>query len=693
MPVLDGNFEAFVTNLGKYNEGMLVGEWVKLPTTEEEMQKVFERIGIGKQDEFGQPYEEWFITDYECPIYGVQKMLGEYESLDKLNYLAALIDELSLSDQEKLVAIMEAGCDEVSDIDDLINLTFNLDCYDIMPGINDESDLGYYYAHEAGIYSEKDLGPLANYIDYERYGRDIAMDEQGRFTDEGYVRVASERWDRQFNGELDDIPDEYRITGSGEAAERDSTIAVLIVEPGKEPYVKEIDSGLESLQHEVGGYIEAIYPYEDPVALVCNEEGKLEGLPLNRALRDEDGDIYDVVAGTFMVVGLTDDSFGSLTVEQMQKFSDHFKVPEQFAKLGDKIVAIPMISKEQQKQESVEQKDFEMNADTSGLTVAGHIGTWHTIDQHEVGGHSFYLMEHDTYGDETACIIVDERGKLVLDDVYNGFDDDTLRLLDLEVKEVPEMLRDDREGYEKFYENFGRAIGFGIAGPDGLSRKEALQDLLLFYSSTEKKLVTLREYVDRMPESQKYIYYAAGENVYAIDHLPQTELLKDKNYEILYLTGETDEFVLQMLGKYADKEFRSIVDGELDLGDEEEKVLDEKPELMQFVKETLGDKIKEARASRRLKTHPVCMTAGEGLSFEMEKYFKNFQMPTPVKADRILELNTDHPAVQAMEAAMTSDRAKAELYAKILYDQALLIAGLPLEDPSEYTDLVAELMK
>ena len=291
MPVLDGDFEAFVTNLGKYNEGMLVGEWVKLPTTEEEMQKVFERIGIGKQDEFGQPYEEWFITDYECPIYGVQKMLGEYESLDKLNYLAALIDELSLSDQEKLVAIMEAGCDEVSDIDDLINLTFNLDCYDIMPGINDEYDLGYYYANEAGIYSEKDLGPLADYIDYERYGHDIAYDEQGRFTDEGYVRVASERWDRQFDGELDDIPDEYRITGPGEAAEHDSTIAVLIVEPGKEPYVKEIDSGLESLQHEVGGCIEAIYPYEDPVALVCNEEGKLEGLPLNRALRDEDGDM------------------------------------------------------------------------------------------------------------------------------------------------------------------------------------------------------------------------------------------------------------------------------------------------------------------------------------------------------------------------------------------------------------------
>jgi len=259
--------------------------------------------------------------------------------------------------------------------------------------------------------------------------------------------------------------------------------------------------------------------------------------------------------------------------------------------------------------------------------------------------------------------------------------------------DLEKFLRDDREGYEKFYENFGRAVGYGIVGEGGESRKEALQDLLLFYSSTEKKLVTLREYVDRMPESQKYIYYAAGENVSTIDHLPQTELLKDKNYEVLYLTGEADEFVLQMLHKYADKEFRSIIDGELDLGDEEKKVLDEKPDLMRFVKEVLGDKIKEAKVSRRLKTHPVCMTAGEGFSFEMEKYFKNFQMPTPVKADRILELNTDHPAVMAMETALLTDRAKAELYAKILYEQALLIAGLPLEDPSEYTDLVAKLMK
>lgn len=128
MPVLDGNFEAFVTNLGKYNEGALVGEWVKFPTTQEEMQKVFERIGIGSKDEFGQVYEELFITDYECPLHGVYDMLGEYESLDKLNYLAGRLEELDKWDQEKLVAIMDSGCDEVGDIDDLINLTYNLDC-------------------------------------------------------------------------------------------------------------------------------------------------------------------------------------------------------------------------------------------------------------------------------------------------------------------------------------------------------------------------------------------------------------------------------------------------------------------------------------------------------------------------------------------------------------------------------------
>ena len=230
-------------------------------------------------------------------------------------------------------------------------------------------------------------------------------------------------------------------------------------------------------------------------------------------------------------------------------------------------------------------------------------------------------------------------------------------------------------------------------GEGGETRKEGLKDLLMFYSSTEKKLTTLREYVDRMPESQKYIYYAAGSDIASIDHLPQTELLKDKNYEILYFTGEADEFTVQALRSYADKDFRSAVDGDLGIEDADTEALDEKEELMKFVRETLGDKIKDAKVSRRLKTHPVCMTAGEGFSFEMEKYFKNFDMPMPVKADRILELNTKHPAVMAMETALLTDRAKAETYVKILYNQALLIAGLPLEDPSEYTDLVSGLMK
>ena len=260
--------------------------------------------------------------------------------------------------------------------------------------------------------------------------------------------------------------------------------------------------------------------------------------------------------------------------------------------------------------------------------------------------------------------------------------------------DLEKFLKDDREGYEKFYANFGRQLGYGIVSDGGEARRDSLKELLMFYSSTEKKLTTLKEYVSRMKEDQKCIYYAAGESVAAVDRLPQTELLKDKDYEILYLTGETDEFTLQALMNYDEKPFRSIVDGDLELGDEEEHKDDgESAELMQFVKETLGDKIKEARVSHRLKTHPVCLTAGEGFSFEMEKYFKNFEMPEPIKAERILELNVAHPAVKAMAAAMASDRDKAALYAKILYEQANLIAGLPLEDPGAYTDMVAQLMQ
>ena len=575
MPVLDGNFEAFVTNLGKYNEGELVGEWVKFPTTEEEMQKVFERIGIGSKDEFGQPYEEWFITDYECPIYGVQKMLGEYESLDKLNYLAALIDELSLSDQEKLVAIMEAGCDEVSDIDDLINLTFNLDCYDVMPGISDESDLGYYYAHEIGIYSEKDLGPLADYIDYERYGRDIAMDEQGRFTDAGYVRCTGDSWDRQFDGSLDDIPDEYRLTGSAESQERDGKLTVVVVEPEKAPRIADVGSDLKSLQDMVGGYIEAIYPFDDPVAIVCNEEAKLEGLPLNRALRDEDGDIYDIVAGTFMIVGLTEDSFGSLSGDLALKYAEFFKQPEMFAKLGDKIVAIPMISEEQHKQEAVEQKDFEMNMDTSGLAVAGHIGTWHTIDHKEVDGHSFFLMEHDTYGDDAACIIVDERGKLVLDQVYNGFDDDTLRLLKLEVMEVPEM--PDPALSVQDMKNYGYAwAGVLPAGQEAAEQalEKGCEVYRLYSDNTEGLCVDAKEIAD----------HAAKGGMLGISKESWMAALEKENYlKSAELAMEYDY---------------GMIDGIINNGPKEDKV----PERSE--KSSIMDRLKSAKADHPPKECP-----------------------------------------------------------------------------------------
>lgn len=439
MPVLDGSFEAFVTNLGKYNEGALVGEWVKFPTTQEEMQKVFARIGIGAKDEFGQVYEEWFITDYECPLHGVYDMLGEYESLDKLNYLAGRLEELDKWEQEKLVAIMNGGCDEVGDIDDLINLTYNLDCYDFIPNINDASDLGYYYVHEAGVYDEKDLGPLANYIDYERFGRDVSMEENGRFTDEGYIRATGDLWTRMYDGSREDIPDEYRITGGGEAAEQEKKVLAVVIEPEKKPQVLEIDGSLAGLQALVGGDIQAVYPYDDPVAIICNEEGKLMGLPLNRALRDDAGEIYDIVVGTFAVVGLTEDSFGSLNSALAQKYAQLFEQPEQFAKLGDRIVAIPLLSAEQQQQAAKEQSDFEVNMDTSGLTVSGHVGTWHTIDHREIDGHIFYLMEHDSYGDEAACLILDERGRLTVDDVSNGFDEQTMELLHQEVMPVDRM--------------------------------------------------------------------------------------------------------------------------------------------------------------------------------------------------------------------------------------------------------------
>ena len=204
----DYPFAAFITNLGKYNEGELVGEWVKFPTTAEELKEVFKRIGIGQKDDFGQPYEEWFITDYDCYVDGLYDKLGEYESLDELNYLASKLDEMSDSEYAQFQAGMEMG-DHCGSLQEIINLTENLDCYEVYPNIHDYDDLGRYYIEELDVMQVPEH--LQNYIDYEAYGRDVAMDENGSFTDQGYVRDTGDRFCEYYDGERGSIPDEYRV--------------------------------------------------------------------------------------------------------------------------------------------------------------------------------------------------------------------------------------------------------------------------------------------------------------------------------------------------------------------------------------------------------------------------------------------------------------------------------------------------
>ena len=257
--------------------------------------------------------------------------------------------------------------------------------------------------------------------------------------------------------------------------------------------------------------------------------------------------------------------------------------------------------------------------------------------------------------------------------------------------ELERMLRDEREKYEQFWQSFGRQLKVCAMDNYG-AKKETLQDLMLFYSSTEKKLVTLAEYVGRMKEDQKFIYYASGDTVEAIDHMPQTELLKEHSMEILYFTDKADEFLADILRTYQDKPFRSAIDGDLELGDAQKPDETEHyKDAFDFIKETLGGRVDTVKASTKLKTHPVCLTSGEGVTFEMEKYFTAVQPELGLKAKRILEINVDHPAFLAFEAARVTDPEKAKKYAEILYNQAMLIAGMPIEDPSSYTDLLCSL--
>jgi len=262
--------------------------------------------------------------------------------------------------------------------------------------------------------------------------------------------------------------------------------------------------------------------------------------------------------------------------------------------------------------------------------------------------------------------------------------------------ELKKMLTNEREKYEEFWKSFGLQIKFGVYNGYG-ANKELLQDILLFHSSFEKKLVTLDEYVGRMKEDQKYIYFASGETVAKIDSLPQTELVKDKGYEILYLTDNVDEFAVKMMMSYKEKEFKSVSAGNLDLEtpekkEEMKKLSEENKDMFAFIKDSLGGKIKEARLSERLKSHPVCLTNDGHISLEMEKVLN--QMPTDqkVSAEKILEINPSHDIFKTMQELYSKDKDKLAVYSKILYSQALLIEGMSIEDPVEFSNLVCSLM-
>ncbi|MCD4839584.1 molecular chaperone HtpG [Neobacillus sedimentimangrovi] len=262
--------------------------------------------------------------------------------------------------------------------------------------------------------------------------------------------------------------------------------------------------------------------------------------------------------------------------------------------------------------------------------------------------------------------------------------------------ELLNLLKNDREKYEKFYQSFGRQLKFGVYSDFG-AHKEELKDLLMFYSSKEKKLVTLDEYVSRMPEDQKYIYYATGETNERIEKLPQTELVADKGYEILYFTDDIDEFAIRMLMSYKDKEFKSVSSGDLglDADDKQEDTAAEEKEhkeLFDFMKKVLDGKVKDVRISKRLKSHPVCLTTDGAVSIEMEKILNAMPNSQNVKADKVLEINVNHEVFQSLKDAFEKDKDRLTLYTGLLYNQALLIEGLPIEDPVEFTNNICKIM-
>ncbi|MDF9824199.1 molecular chaperone HtpG [Breznakia sp. PF5-3] len=264
--------------------------------------------------------------------------------------------------------------------------------------------------------------------------------------------------------------------------------------------------------------------------------------------------------------------------------------------------------------------------------------------------------------------------------------------------ELLKMLRTEREKYEEFWNTFGMQIKYGVYNEFG-AHKELLQDLLMFYSSKENKLVTLDEYVNRMPEDQKEIYFISGDSIDKIDKLPQVELLKNKEYEVLYLTDDVDEFALQVLGTYKEKQFKNISQGDLDLASDEEKekveqTAKDNEDLLKVIKEALKDEVDDVKISTRLVSHPVVLSAADGMSFEMEKVLSQMPNanPTGMKASRILEINPNHELFKALQNVYANNKEELTDYAQILYDQALLMEGFQIKDPIEYANKIAKLM-
>lgn len=265
-------------------------------------------------------------------------------------------------------------------------------------------------------------------------------------------------------------------------------------------------------------------------------------------------------------------------------------------------------------------------------------------------------------------------------------------------KELLEMLKENRGDYEKFYQSFGMQLKHGIYSSYGM-HKDTLEDLLLFYSSKDEKYVTLAEYVERMPESQKEIYYASGESINNVKMLPQVEVLKDYGYEVLYLTEYLDEFVIKILNSYKDKKFVNVTDKSLDLDTEEEKkaiskVNDDNKEMLDFIKDTLKDYVKDVKFTNKLKNHPVCLSSTGDLSLEMEHIINTMpNQEEKVKAETILEINDSHNVSKKMrELFKENNTDELATYAKILYNQARLISGLPVDNPNELTDLICSII-